>query len=132
MSMWFTSTLTRLGVTGVESANGTVGPAITDFTTVGIGNIQIPIQRHALVTNATSRTSLALTQLAYGHRSTTSELVNNTGRITVAILTTGEVIETFLACVAQFAIEIGVTQTLAISVTCEANRSMNIAITSWI
>lgn len=119
--MRFASTLSSLRVASVESTDSTIRPTIANFTTVGVGDIQIPKQRHALIANTAANTLLALTQFSNRYGTTASEFIDDTSRITVTVFTTGEIVETLFASVAQFSVKVGMAQALAIRVASNAH-----------
>ena len=128
--MRFAGTLAVLRETSVQSSNSAFSPTITNLTAFRIADVQIPVERFAFITNTSLNTLLALAKFAHGHRSTTSKLIDNAGGITVATLTAGEIIETFLAHIALFAIEVVQTQANAVSITGDPLRAMQIAVAS--
>lgn len=124
---WFASTLTCFGITRIQSTNGTVHMAIALFTPLRIRNVQVPVERLALVTDPSSNSVLALTQLAGRHRSTACKPGNHSRRVTVTLLAGREIVEPFFALFTILSVKVVVAQTLSLRVTGDPVRPVRFA-----
>lgn len=120
--------LAGLRVARVQGAHRTVHKALALLAAVRIRYIQVPIQRLALVTNATGHPVLALAQFAHGHRSTSSKPRNNAGRIAITLLADGIIVEALFALVARFAIEVLIAQALAVRIAGQTIRAVRVTV----
>lgn len=119
----FACALTRLRIACVQSTNRSVKETIAFIATVRICDVQIPIEWFAVITDATRNTFFALAQFAGRHRCATGESRCHTGRITIAVLAGGEIVEAFFALAAVFAVEISKARALTVSITRNAIRT---------
>lgn len=121
-----TGALTSLKVARVQRSHCSIYEAIALLTALGIRNGQIPVQRFALITNATRRSALALTQLAQRYRPTASEPRGYSRRIAITLFAGGIIVISFFALLTVLPIEIVVTETLSLGITRHSRGSVQV------
>jgi hypothetical protein len=92
-------TLTRLSITLTDRVNGSSPIAFTIDAAVFVMIFQIPEQVFALITNPARHSLLAFAQFTRRDGGTSFEVLRNTGRVTITLLTSGVVVESFSALV---------------------------------
>jgi hypothetical protein len=109
--------LTTVHITCSAPADGTTNAAPAVFTAIGVRDLEVPVSRFACVTDPSTNSLLALTQLSIAVGSTATQRVSrdllSTGRITAAFLAAGVIVVIRLALVACQTIKCRLTVALS-------------------
>lgn len=103
---------------------------IRTFASLWIADVQIPVERFALIANASSNAFFALAQFTGWHRAAAREARCDTGWIAIALFACWEIVETFFAFGASFAVEIAVAQALTLRITGDTDRARRFTVAS--